>query len=167
MTPIKSPDMASETHERTSSMERPDITPLEQEQDIIRRERDTLRQELDAAHTLVHILREREALLWQLFEQEKQEKQLLLAASQSLQSSALLAPARQPAPPPSGLVDTPRGGSRAIIELLRQYPQGLSRKEIEKALKTQRNLSDVLVGMVRYGRLERPEKGIYALPVAE
>ena len=51
-----------------------------------------------------------------------------------------------------------------IFDVLRQHPTGLTRKEIEQALGTTENLGDTLVGMVRYKRLVRVGKGIYALP---
>ncbi len=51
-----------------------------------------------------------------------------------------------------------------IFDILRQHPSGLTRKEIEQALGTTQNLGDTLIGMVRYRRLARVGKGIYALP---
>ena len=64
--------------------------------------------------------------------------------------------------PPHGTREAPIGPQ--ILDLLRQYPAGLHRREIEQALAARKSLSDVLTGMLRYKRIVRVDTATYALP---
>jgi hypothetical protein len=66
-------------------------------------------------------------------------------------------PARTPAP-----AGDARGAMRRqIVALLRAYPAGLTRHEIQHLLGLDRNLSDTLSGMLRYGLVHRLARGTY------
>ena len=58
----------------------------------------------------------------------------------------------------------PHGMRERICAVLQKHPQGLSRKAIEQAVESTKNLSDTLVGMARPGgSLFRPRPGVFAL----
>ncbi len=70
-----------------------------------------------------------------------------------------------PAPPvpraPSALED-PRGEMRRrIVALLQEHPEGLTPAEIRTLLGVDRSVADTCLGMLRYGLVQRVERGRY------
>jgi hypothetical protein len=61
---------------------------------------------------------------------------------------------------------TPPGAHRGairwhILTLLREHPDGLTSGEIQTLLGVDRNLADTVLGMLRYGLVQRIERGRY------
>ena len=50
---------------------------------------------------------------------------------------------------------------RRIVALLQDHPQGLTPAEIQERLAIERNLTDTVLGMVRYGLVQRVGRGRY------
>jgi hypothetical protein len=50
---------------------------------------------------------------------------------------------------------------RRIVALLWEYPAGLTHHEMQRLLGVDKNLSDPLSGMLRYGLVQRVERGKY------
>jgi hypothetical protein len=50
---------------------------------------------------------------------------------------------------------------RKIVALLREHPAGLMPAEIRDRLGADRNLGDTLLGMLRYGLVQRVGRGRY------
>ena len=116
-----------------------------------------LQRELDAAHA-----REREALLLQMLSQLQQQNQRLLDMPRTAPPPRP-SPARQPSVsrPPAPPED-PRGEMRRrIVALLQDHTEGLTPAEIRPLLGVDRSLADTLLGMLRYGLVQRVERGRY------
>jgi predicted transcriptional regulator of viral defense system len=50
---------------------------------------------------------------------------------------------------------------RRIVALLQDYPEGLTPAEIQELLGVDRSLADTCQGMLRYGLVQRVERGRY------
>jgi predicted transcriptional regulator of viral defense system len=56
----------------------------------------------------------------------------------------------------------PRGDLRRhIVALLREHPEGLTPAEIQELLGVDRSLADTCQGILRYGLVQRVERGRY------
>jgi len=53
---------------------------------------------------------------------------------------------------------------RRIVALLLEYPEGLTPAEIREKLGVDRSLADTLLGMRRYGLVQRVARGRYFAP---
>ena len=61
----------------------------------------------------------------------------------------------------------PRGAMRRrIVALLQEHPEGLTPAEIARLLGVDRSLTDTCLGMLRYGLVQRVERGRYRVPEA-
>ena len=149
----------------------PDLATLQQLLTVLQRE-------LDAAHTREEAAREREALLLQMLQQVQQQNQRLLDMPSSAPSpttraspqEALGAPqtprrTQSPLAPHRGPQEAggdPRGTMRRrIVALLQDYPEGLTPAEMRPLLGVDRSLADTCLGMLRYGLVQRVERGRY------
>jgi hypothetical protein len=127
--------------------------------------------ELDAA-------RERETLLLQMLQQMQQQNQRLLdmphsTPAQTMPESRQDAPGathplgpsqRAPVPPQAPLEPSrdPRGDMRRrIVALLQEHPEGLTPGEMRALLHADKSLADTCVEMLRYGLVQRVERGRY------
>ena len=50
---------------------------------------------------------------------------------------------------------------RRIVALLQEYPEGLTTAEMRTRLGVDRSLADTCLGMLRYGLVQRVERGRY------
>jgi hypothetical protein len=160
-----------------SSLETPRLLALQQECDLLRLERDVLRRELEAAQVREQAAlgreqeareerqaaREREALLLRMVEQMQQRYDRLLDAPRPPAPAPQPTPARQPTVSrPAALPGDPRGAMRRrIVALLQDYPEGLTSAEMRTLLGVDRSLADTCLGMLRYGLVQRVERGRY------
>jgi hypothetical protein len=122
-----------------------------------------LQRELDAAHAREEAAREREAVLLQMLQQLQQQNQRLLdmPSSRGTPQSSPEA-SHRPEPRTAVAPRDPRGDTRRrIVALLREYPEGLTPAEIRDFLGVDRPLSDTLLGMRRYGLVQRVGRGRY------
>ena len=126
-------------------MASPNTGTLAHTLELITQERDLLRQALDDA-------RAREQTHLELLRQQQQQIQRLSEGA--------------PAPTPAARRPAERlAFRRKIFALLEPHPEGLSRDAIEQAVNSgTKHLGDTLQGMVRYKRVVRVGKGLYALP---
>ena len=53
---------------------------------------------------------------------------------------------------------------RRIVALLREHPKGLTPAEMRTRLGVDRSLADTVLGMVRYGLVQRVGRGRYVIP---
>jgi len=107
--------------------------------DLFRQIRDEFRRELDAAH-------ERQVRLLRLLDQMTRYI------------------AKTPQPGASSLgASLPTQNRKPIMTLLRNFPQGLTREEIETKLESPKNLRNTLQGMYRVGLVARSKPGVYML----
>src|SRR5262249_55112970 len=64
-------------------------------------------------------------------------------------------------PTPSG---DPRGAlRRRIVALLQDHPEGLTPAEMQERLGVERSLTDTVLGMLRYGLVQRVGRGRYVV----
>lgn len=85
------------------------------------------------------------------------EEQNVYETSRNLQNLARSSP-------PSARHKIPTSGMRkSIIELLRQYPKGLSPAEVRRKLDVAKNLGSTIKAMARDGLLTRVETGRYTV----
>jgi hypothetical protein len=118
---------------------------LLQAPDLFRQIQDEFQRELDAAHA-------RQIRLLHLMGELHQYVNIAVRVGRAGRLSQL------------SLFPLPKGEIRQpILTLLREYPQGLTRKEIETKLSSPKNLRDTLQGMYRDGLVERPKPGIYTI----
>jgi hypothetical protein len=124
---------------------------------------EVLQKELDASReretTLLREAHERETLLLQMLSHVQQQNQRLLDLPRQLPPPAPRPPtvARPTAPP-----GDPRGAiRRRIVALLQDYPEGLTSAEMRTLLGVDRSLADTCLGMLRYGLVQRVERGRY------
>jgi hypothetical protein len=128
------------------------------EQAALEREREA-REERQAA-------REREALLLRMVEQAQQRYDRLLDMPRTTPSPRP-EPGPHLAPSPAGSTPDPRGDMRRrIIALLREHPEGLTPAEVRGFLGVDRSLADTLLGMQRYGLVQRVGPGRYVVATA-
>ena len=133
------------TPSETSAVLPPDAATLQQLVAVLQRE-------LDAAHAREEAAREREATLLQLVQQLHQQHQRLLDM-----------PRPPLAPRPLGTADMKGAIRRRIVELLRDYPAGLSGHQTREFLGVEKDLRPTLKAMVRDGLIRRVGKGLYGL----
>lgn len=105
---------------------------------------DRLEQDLQAAREDLQQAREREARLLGLLERQHPQTPRVRKVSQRGE------------PPP-------RPYRQEIRTLLKNHPKGLSRRQIEIALDSPRNLADVLQGMIRASILTRVSPAVFTL----
>jgi hypothetical protein len=117
----------------------PQMEILLQDTDLFRQMRDEFRRELDAAH-------------------ERQVRLLRLLDQMSRYMAKTARPAGAAAQ--SGL---PPQNRKAIMNLLRNFPEGLTRELIETKLESPKKLRNTLQGMYRAGLVVRPRLGVYTL----
>jgi hypothetical protein len=146
--------------------------------DILLGQIQVLRDELQQAHAREEAAREREALLLHMVEQMQQRYDRLLDMPRPLpQASPQDAPGatqarrrpESPPPPqeppqgqPAAQGGDPRGDMRRrIVALLQDYPEGLTPAEMRELLGVGRSLADTCLGMLRYGLVQRVERGRY------
>jgi hypothetical protein len=108
--------------------------------DVFRQIRDEFHRELDAAH-------ERQVRLLRLLDQ----------------MSRYIAKTAQPGGAPALGTSLPIQNRKPIMTLLRNFPQGLTREEIETKLESPKNLRNTLQGMYRAGLVMRPKAGVYTI----
>jgi DNA-binding IclR family transcriptional regulator len=53
--------------------------------------------------------------------------------------------------------------SRRVVDLLREHPEGLTPGEIQARLGEQKSLTDTVLGMLRYGLVQRVGRGRYVV----
>ena len=111
-----------------------------------------LQRELDAAHTREEAAREREATLLQMVQQLQQQHQRLLDMPR---------PPLVPRPP--GTTEMKGAIRRRIVELLRDYPEGLSGQQTREFLAVEKDLRPTMKAMVRDGLIRRVGKGLYGV----
>jgi DNA-binding transcriptional MerR regulator len=134
------------TLHETPPVTSPDLATLQQLLTVLQRE-------LDAAHAREEAAREREAALLQMLQQLQQQNQRLLDM-----------PRPAPAPPhPLGTADMKGAIRRRIVELLRDYPEGLSGHQTREFLGVEKDLRPTLKAMVRDGLIRRVGKGLYGV----
>jgi hypothetical protein len=122
---------------------------------------DILREQLQAAQERERDYREHIARLTAMLDQAHQQNQRLLDMPRTPAPPPTPAPQPTPAHTAAPAGD-PRGAMRRqLVALLAEYPQGLTRHEIQRLLGVDRNLSDTLSGMLRYKLLRRVERGRY------
>ena len=72
------------------------------------------------------------------------------------------APQRPPQGQPEAQTGDPRGAMRRrIVALLQEHPQGLTPAEMRTLLGVDKSLADTCLGMLRYGLVQRVERGKY------
>jgi hypothetical protein len=133
---------------------------------------DILREQLQAAQERERDYREHIARLTEMLDQAHQQNQRLL----DLPRSPALPPhspqdapgatqsARRPQTPvaPQAPPGDPRGAMRRrILALLQDHPEGLTPAEIRDRLGVDRPLGDTLLGMRKYGLVQRVGRGRY------
>ena len=149
----------------------------------------TLERLIEVLHRELNTARERETLLTQrLHERETQltqmaherETQLLHLVAQMHQQNQRLLDLPRPPPPPSpqaprsppavrptparrpSASGDPRGAMRRRIgALLQDHPAGLTPTEMQTLLGVDRSLADTVLGMLRYGLVQRVGRGRY------
>ncbi len=151
----------SRQHDATSSATLPVTTP---DPATLQHLITVLQREIDAAHAREEAAREREALLLQMLSQMQQQNQRLLDMPRSA-TPLRPSPAREPVvsriAAPS---EDPRGAMRRrIVALLRNHPEGLTPGEMRTLLGADRPLGDTCLGMLRYGLVQRVERGKYVV----
>ena len=75
-------------------------------------------------------------------------------------------PPRQDTPQgqPAAQGGDPRGAMRRrIVALLQEHPEGLTPADMRTRLGVDKNLADTCLGMLRYGLLQRVERGRYVM----
>jgi hypothetical protein len=173
--------------EAVSSVPLADTATLERLIDVLQRELDAAREREKLLTQMMHeretqltqAAHERETLLLQLLAQVQQQNQRLLdmprtppplSAQDTPGAPQRLPPAQrppQPPPGPQGQREAPRSGDPRgemrlrIVALVREHPEGLTHHEMQRLLGLDKNLSDTLTGMLRYGLLRRVERGRY------
>ncbi|HSX82887.1 MAG TPA: hypothetical protein VLQ80_30545 [Candidatus Saccharimonadia bacterium] len=136
---------------------------IRQERDALQRERDLLMQQLDMLRSMHHIT-----------QQQLTQAQQMLHDMQHRYDRLLDVPRQVPPPPPRPQTpavaspavphEDPRGAMRRhIIALLQDHPEGLTPAEIRRRLGVERRLADTCLGMLRYGLLQRVERGRYVV----
>ena len=152
-------DLSSAPQARTSS-ERPlTSTSGERERQWTSTYRDLvdiLREQLQAAEERERDYREHIARLTAMLDQAHQQNQRLLDMPRPALPPAP-SPARpSPGPPPLPSSGDPRGAMRrCIVALLQEHPEGLTPAEMRPLLGVDRSLADTLLGMLRYGLVQR------------
>src|SRR5262249_54955388 len=152
------------------------LQAVQQERDLLRLERDLLRREREAAQLREQAAlerereareerqaaREREALLLRMVEQTQQRYDRLLDMLRPLPSQTPRRPVtcpqhpgpRRQGPPQRQAGAFPAGSHgetrRRIVTLLQDHPEGLTHDEMQRLLGVDKNLSDTLIGMLRY-----------------
>jgi DNA-binding transcriptional MerR regulator len=111
-----------------------------------------LQRELNAAHTREEAAREREATLLQMVQQLQQQHQRLLDM-----------PHPPLVPRPLGTTEMKGAIRRRIVELLRDYPEGLSGQQTREFLAVEKDLRPTMKAMVRDGLIRRVGKGLYGV----
>ena len=177
------PEALQDATPRTSDAQHPCLSPeiqsllaVQQERDLLRMERDLLRRELEAAQAREQAAlareqeareerratREREALLLRMMEQMQQRYDRLLDAPRNAPSPAARPTRGLVVRDTSGPLEDPRGDMRRrIVALLQEHPEGLMPAEIRTRLGVDKRLADTCLGMLRYGLLQRVERGRY------
>ena len=155
-------------HDATSSATQPvpapDLATLQQLLTVLQRE-------LDAAHAREAAARERETLLSQMLSSCTSRTSASSTCpapgpSQTAQDApgSTQPPAPRPQTPgaPQTPPDDPRGAMRRrIVALLREHPEGLTPAEMRTLLGVGKSLADTLLGMRRYGLVQRVGRGRY------
>jgi hypothetical protein len=124
---------------------------------------DVLREQLQRAQERERVYEERErdyrehiARLTAMLHETQQQNQRLLDMPRSAPASPLLGPRA------SGIDEAPRGEMRRrIVALLQEHPDGLTPGEMRTLLGVDRSLADTCLGMLRYGLVQRVERGRY------
>jgi hypothetical protein len=132
-----------------------------QQQSVASQEAQLLRQERGA------LQRERDLLMQQMLHEMQHRYDRLLEAPRSSAPPARPALDAQRKPKPGSLpspVDPRRDMRRRIVDLLREHPEGLTPAEIRDLLGVDRSLTDTCIGMLRYGLVQRVERGRYSAP---
>lgn len=108
------------------------------------------------------VAREREALLLTMLQDMQHRYDRLLDMPRSM-SPPRPGPERPPAVSrPAAPSEDPRGAMRRrIVTLLQDYPEGLTPAEIRALLGVDRSLGDTVLGMRRYGLVQRVGHGRY------
>jgi|RhiMetdeSRZDD1v2_1073273.scaffolds.fasta_scaffold22683_12 hypothetical protein len=153
--------------------------------DVYRDMLDTLKRQLadaqareQAALEREHHAREREAVLLQMVQDMQQRYDRLLDIPRTPPPSPQESPGttqrhtrpespptRQALPldePPAAQGGDPRGAMRRrIVALLQEHPKGLTPTEMRTMLGVYKSLGDTLLGMLRYGLVQRVGRGRY------
>jgi hypothetical protein len=138
-----------------------EIPLLRQERDALQRERDLLMQQVDMLRSMHQTTQQQLTHAQQMLHEMQHRYDRLLAAPNSSQP---VRPELSSHPEPRTAPSTmdPRGDTRRrIVALLREYPEGLTPAEIRGFLGVDRPLSDTLLGMRRYGLVQRVGRGRY------
>ncbi len=135
-----------------------DLQLVRQERDVLQREWDLLMQQLDMLRSMHHTTQQQLTQAQQMLHEMQHRYDRLLDAPRSPPP-----PAREPAVAhPAGPLEDPRGAMRRrIVALLQDHPAGLTPAEIRDLLGVDRSLADTCLGMLRYGLLQRVERGRY------
>jgi hypothetical protein len=142
---------------------------------------DILREQLQAAQERERAYQEHITQLTTMLEQAHQQNQRLLdmprptPPPRSPQEVPGATPARRrpqstlpPQKPPQGQPEAQGGGPRGemrrrIVALLHEHPEGLTTAEMRTLLGVDRSLADTCLGMLRYGLVQRVERGRYVV----
>ena len=176
--PLDTPLQGNEHRERPvyMSSERQPWTSSERQLTSSSRDlMDILREQLQAAQERERDYREHIARLTTMLDQAHQQNQRLLDMPRQAPQEAPDAaqpprrvhtpPARPDTPPrPPGDVRAARGDMRRrIVALLRDYPAGLTLREMQERLGVERSLTDTVLAMRRDGWLRRIGRGRYGV----
>ena len=154
------------------------IAALERENALLRAALDAAAVREEEARVQSQAAREERALLLQMLQDMQQRYDRLLDAprppllpSPQEPPGATQVPRRPTSPPtrqaapqelPAAQAGDPRGAMRRrIVALLQDYPEGLTPAEIRDRLGVERSLADTCLGMLRYGLVQRVERGRY------
>jgi len=111
------------------------------------------------------IARDREALLLHMLQEMHQRTDRLLDIRRTppppYAPPARTSPAKPPGAARSPSTDTRGSMRQRIVTLLQEHPEGLTPAQIRDQLGVQRPLGDTLLGMLRYGLVERVGRGRY------
>ena len=113
--------------------------------------------------------RDREALVLQMFQDMQHRYDRLLDLPRGLprppsprvpqDRRSPLPRGQKPVAPPTPSGDARGAMRRHIVALLQDHPEDLTAREIRDMLGIERNLADTLGGMLRYGLVQRVERG--------
>jgi hypothetical protein len=178
---------STNTRQDTAGAVQSDVALMQQTIAALERENTWLRAALDAAATREQDARahaqasgEERALLLQMLQEMQHRYDRLLdmprttPPARPASRTRLFPPGRErtrgetpparlsPATCPVAPLEDPRGAMRRrIVALLQEHPEGLTPAEMRPLLGVDKSLADTCLGMLRYGLVQRVERGRY------
>jgi len=118
-------------------------------------------QQIGMLHTMHQTTQQQLTQAQQMLHEMQHRYDRLLEAPRP-SSSLRPEPILHPEPRTAASTMDPRGDMRRrIVALLREHPEGLTPAEMRIRLGVDRSLADTCLGMLRYGLVERVERGRY------